>query len=94
VTVAATPPGAKTDPDPAASGQPDETPKPPAPAATKAAPTEEDNETKAGKLMQLADNYLRAGLKSLAAKKLREILRKYPKTNVAIDAEAKLDTLK
>jgi len=74
-------------PTPAVTAPP--TPKPkPAPAAG-----ESDPEAEAGRLMQLVENYLRAGLKPMALKKLREIVRKYPKTKVSIDAQLKIEEL-
>jgi len=69
-------PGAGAVERPAAAADP---PKPP-----------EDDEAKAKRLMQLAENYLNAGLKSTAIGKLKEIVKKYPKTKVAEAAEEKL----
>ncbi|MGB2821481.1 MAG: tetratricopeptide repeat protein, partial [Phycisphaerae bacterium] len=65
--------------------EPAVTPKPPeAPASP------DDQEAKAKRLMQLADNYVNAGLKSTAISKLKEIIKQYPDTKVAETAEEKL----
>jgi len=54
--------------------------KPPKPAPKPAAGADEE---KADRLLQVAENYLANNLKSMAKAKLRELLRKYPKTEAA-----------
>lgn len=84
------------DPTPVVTRTPDPTParpvavpKPVGPA--KSTPSSaNDPEVKAKRLMQLAENYLRAGMKSMAVKKLKEIVKTYPKTKTAEEAEDKL----
>jgi len=61
-------------------------PKPPASASGAG-----DDEKKANRLLALGKNYLASGLKPLAAKKFQEILKKYPKTQAAEQAEVKLE---
>lgn len=77
--------GADQTPDAARTGA--ATPTPPAPST-------KDPEAEAGKLYQLAENYLRANMKSMAVRKLEELLKKYPKTEAAEKAQAKLAELK
>ena len=91
-TVAARPP-VRPAPTPTVSPKPTPTVAPnPKPAATPDA-SGADPEAEAKRLMQLAENYIRAGLKPMALKKLKEIVKKYPKTNTAIDAELKIEEL-
>ncbi len=72
---------------PAGSGQ---TPRPARPAAP---PKTVDKEAEANKLFQLAENYLRANMKSMAIGKLEAIVKKYPGTKTAEKAQAKLEAL-
>ena len=76
-------------PAPTVAATPVAAPKP----TPKPSPAAADPEAEAKRLMQLAENYLRAGLKPMALKKLREIVQKYPKTKVALDAELKIEDL-
>jgi hypothetical protein len=85
----------KAKPEPAPKPKPEPAPKPkpqvepvakpePQPKPSlKPAPAEESPEDKADKLLQRAENYLHNRMTSLAAKTLREILQKYPKTAAA-----------
>ena len=81
-------------PDPKDEPEPDKTAKAAKPPAGEADPAKEDPEAEANKLQQLAENYLGAGLKSQAIKKLEELVKKYPKTEAGKAAVLKLDTLK
>ena len=63
--------------------------KPVKPISKKPAPAVDD-EAKAAKLIQLAENYIRAGLKPMAIKKLKEAVTKYPKTKSAEKAEDRI----
>jgi len=54
---------------------------------------EADPEVEANKLLQLAENYLRANMKSMAVRKLEAILKKYPKTEAAETAKEELAKL-
>ena len=62
-------------------------PKDPEPAPKPAA---DEAEKKANRLLSLAKNYLGAGMKAPALKKLNEILAKYPKTEAAKKAREML----
>ncbi len=70
---------------PTGSGQ---TPRPVRPA-----PAVVDKEAEADKLFQFAENYLRANMKSMAVGKLEAIIKKYPGTEAAEKAQAKLKGL-
>lgn len=61
----------------------------PKPKDTEPAPKPADDqaEKKAGRLLSLAKNYLGAGMKAPALKKLNEIVAKYPKTEAAKKAK-------
>jgi len=83
--VAIAPKPKHTPPAPKPPANTTEPPKPAKPPVTAA-----NNEDRAKRLLQLADNYLHAGLKSSAIGKLKEVIRKYPKTNAAETAEDKL----
>jgi hypothetical protein len=64
------------------------------PAPARPAAPEKDPEAEANKLLQLAENYLRANMKSMAVRKLETIVKDYPKTEAAETAQAKLAKLK
>jgi len=59
----------------------------PEPDEPPAKPEPDDAEKKASRLLALAKNYLAAGLKPQAIKKLDEIVRKYPDTEAAKKAK-------
>ena len=84
VTVAA----AGNDPGPVAAAT--KTPAPPATKTPKPAPAAGDAEARAAKLLQLAETYLRAGMKPQGAAKLKELLAKYPGSKAAEKAETLL----
>ncbi len=61
------------------------------PAATPAAAV--DPEAEANKMLLFADSYLRANMKAKAIVKYEDLVRKYPQTEAAKTAKAKLETL-
>ena len=81
-------------PDPKDEPEPDKTAKTAKPPAAETGDVKADPEAEAAKLQQLAENYLGAGLKSQAIKKLEELVKKYPKTEAGKAAVLKLDSLK
>ncbi len=88
LNAAATPSAARTEVVaaalPAAAGR---TPKTAAPAPAV------DKEAEAAKLLEFAENYLRANMKAMAIGKLEAIVKKYPGTEAAEKAQLKLKSL-
>lgn len=72
---------------PTGSGQP------PRPVVPVKPPVVVNKEAEANKLFQLAENYLRANMKSMAIGKLEAIVKKYPGTETADKAQTKLKAL-
>jgi outer membrane biosynthesis protein TonB len=66
----------------------------PAPAGNTPAPAAGDAEAEAKKLLLRADNYADADMTAKAIATLEEIMKKYPKTKAAGEAEVKILTLK
>jgi colicin import membrane protein len=64
------------------------------PVAVKPAPAAGDAEAEAKKLLARADNYADADMTAKAIATLEEIMKKYPKTKAAGEAEVKILTLK
>ena len=76
----------------------DEPVAPAVPAVVQADPTAAavpavDLEAKASKMLQFAESYLRANMKNKALVKYEELVRKYPQTEAAKKAKAKLEAL-
>ena len=65
----------------------------PAPAPTVAPAPAEDPEAEANTMLQFADSYLRANMKTKAILKYEEIVKKYPQTAAGKTAKAKLEAL-
>ena len=59
----------------------------------KPAPSADADEKKARRLLRMVDNYLAAGMKVQALKKLNEIIEKYPKTEAGKEAVKKSEGL-
>jgi hypothetical protein len=73
--------------EPAVTPKP-KTPKPP----DKPEPAADATEKRAARLLSLAKNYLGAGLKAQALKKLDEIIKKYPNTEAAKKAKEMMNS--